>query len=301
MKNICVVGNITRDYLFRAKKLPELDEVSYIDSYNSCIGGRGGVVAMTLGELGAKVRIVTNLPYDKEGDSVKALFENNGISTQGISYKNNADMHRVNIYIGYKEENCISFFVPGKIDMSISPEQGEVIEASDIVYFTTHSRKFNTKAHKYIKDHPIIVYNVTNHMIDSEEYVDCIRSNAKILILNEAEGKKFVKKMGCEAIEELFAHIASLKCIFFTKGKKGSFLYERDKARCKIDSQDAKCISPVGAGDTYAAGILYGIANDWSLLACAKFATKLAAISVSSVNSYPDKEQVQLFVKGSAY
>ena len=60
-----------------------------------------------------------------------------------------------------------------------------------------------------------------------------------------------------------------------------------------VAANEALSTSPVGTGDSYSAGIVYGISQNWSYSDCAKFASELAAISVESHTSYPNIEKVK--------
>ena len=72
--------------------------------------------------------------------------------------------------------------------------------------------------------------------------------------------------------------------------KKGRASYAFEATPCAVET-------PVGAGDAFSAGIVYGMAQEWDAPRSAEFASRLAAISVSSRLTFPDIERTQLLAE----
>lgn len=107
-------------------------------------------------------------------------------------------------------------------------------------------------------------YNVVEENLDFlheivSEYVD-------IVFANEEEARAFT---GLEPEEAL--HLIATKCsIAVVKiGKAGSYIKSGNKMH-RVQSKPANCIDTTGAGDLYAAGFLFGLANNYSLEICGK-------------------------------
>ncbi len=102
-------------------------------------------------------------------------------------------------------------------------------------------------------------YNVVEENLDFlheiiQEYVD-------IVFANEEEARAFTGKEPQEALEIISAYceIAIVKI-----GKDGSFIKSGDTT-VQVQPRLANCIDTTGAGDLYASGFLYGLANGYSL------------------------------------
>ncbi len=106
-----------------------------------------------------------------------------------------------------------------------------------------------------------------------KEYVD-------IVYLNETEAQEFAE-VGVGEEEKALDKIAELVSIAVVKiGKDGSMI-KHDGERIKIMPVAVDTVDTTGAGDSYAAGLLYGIAHGWKLEDAGKlgslFASKVVA------------------------
>jgi len=102
------------------------------------------------------------------------------------------------------------------------------------------------------------------HIVDN--YVD-------LIFANEYEARAFTGKDATEAVKVLSGkcEIAVVKT-----GASGSLIHDGAEM-LKIDAMDVDCIDTTGAGDLYAAGFLYGLANNAPLEKCGLFGTILAS------------------------
>ncbi len=128
-------------------------------------------------------------------------------------------------------------------------------------------------------------YNVVEENIDFlkrivNEYVD-------IIFANEDEARVFTGKNPDEALDIMacMSEIAVVKT-----GKNGSMI-RREKEKYNIKAIKASVIDTTGAGDLYAAGFLYGLANNFSLKKSAKIGSILAGKVIEVIGAkIPDQE-----------
>lgn len=94
-----------------------------------------------------------------------------------------------------------------------------------------------------------------------------------IIFLNEKEATEFTGLAAREAVESLGqkVQIAIVKL-----GERGSLIAHQGKV-ISINPISAKAIDTNGAGDSYAAGFLYGYVLGWNLEQCGKIGSLLAA------------------------
>jgi sugar/nucleoside kinase (ribokinase family) len=98
-----------------------------------------------------------------------------------------------------------------------------------------------------------------------EQYVD-------IVFANEEEARAFTGNEPEEALNLISNHceIAIVKV-----GKDGSFIKSGDET-IQIQPRIANCIDTTGAGDLYASGFLFGLANNYSLEVCGKIGSLIS-------------------------
>ena len=300
MNNIKVscVGNITDDLLLQVDDFPVLDDVAYVNKSVRCMGGRGAIVALILGRASIPTGLLTTMPDISRSYEFIDFLNQNNVCTDGVNISKSAQsLFEAIIAISKQQRNCISFFKPTEILFEVSETQKQFIRNSDIVYFSTHKRAFNkTLLIEASLSSCSIVHNVSSYFLQDKEYIDLMLQKCNVFICNELEAKAFLDTIKIKEIPELFNMAPELDRIFVTKGEDGSFVYEKEGRCLQIEAKPATAVSPVGAGDAYSAGILYGIAQKWSSAHCAKFASELASISVESNETYPDLERLDKLI-----
>jgi 5-dehydro-2-deoxygluconokinase len=87
--------------------------------------------------------------------------------------------------------------------------------------------------------------------------------------------------------------------IVIKHGKDGSIAYTRDEQSHRGSIYPAKVIKTFGAGDSYAAGFLYGLMQGWEVSDCMAFGGAAASIVISShscSDAMPTVEQVNSYI-----
>ena len=107
-------------------------------------------------------------------------------------------------------------------------------------------------------------YNVVEENLDFLNEI--IREYVDIVFANEEEARAFTGKEPEDALIHISGHcdIAVVKI-----GKEGSYVKSGNEV-VQVKPRLANCIDTTGAGDLYAAGFLFGLANDYSLEVCGK-------------------------------
>jgi len=107
---------------------------------------------------------------------------------------------------------------------------------------------------------------------------DVTANFADIIFANEEEASAFTGAKDMEALNLLSNH--SLVSVV-KLGPKGSLIKSGGKV-IKVDVVSADVVNTNGAGDMYAAGLLYGITSGKSIELCGKMASYAASLAVSS-------------------
>lgn len=80
----------------------------------------------------------------------------------------------------------------------------------------------------------------------------------------------------------------SLDAVAITRGPKGALLASKEKQLSLPDSSlDQGAVHPVGAGDSFAAGLLFGIMQGWEPVNCLELANILSSWVVQHVSATP--------------
>lgn len=113
-------------------------------------------------------------------------------------------------------------------------------------------------------------YNVVETNLDFLKRI--IKDHVDIIFANEEEARAFTGMEPEEAIFELgkYCDIAIVKV-----GSKGSLIL-KDGIVTMVEGLKANCIDTTGAGDIYASGFLFGLANNLPIDVCGRIGTILA-------------------------
>ncbi len=94
----------------------------------------------------------------------------------------------------------------------------------------------------------------------------------------------------------------SAQIVIIKHGKEGSIAYAKDGSSHRADSFKAQVVKTFGAGDSYAAGFLYGLMQGWPISDSMRYGSAAAAIVVSShscSDAMPTAQQVNDFIARS--
>jgi len=141
-----------------------------------------------------------------------------------------------------------------------------------IIHAIELAKKHNTLVSIDLADPGVIRRN--------KEFIkNLVLNHADIVFVNEVEAKEFTGLNEEEAVKELGRHV---KIAVVKLGELGSLICHKG-AVTRIDSFPANPVDTTGAGDSYAAGFLYGYCNGWSLSRSGKLGSLLAARVVEKI------------------
>lgn len=166
----------------------------------------------------------------------------------------------------------------------------KTIESCDILYFTgylwdtpsqkeavktalDHAQKANKRIAMSLSDS----FCVNRHI---EDFVSLIKEYVDMVFCNEEELLAVAGKDQWQDALDLV--IDWTDEIILTRGAEGAVVKKKDK-QVDIPSFEVEAIDTTGAGDSFAAGYLYGVTHQYSELAAGKLASYIAAQIVSQV------------------
>ncbi|MBI4153133.1 adenosine kinase [Candidatus Woesearchaeota archaeon] len=143
------------------------------------------------------------------------------------------------------------------------------------------AKKSNIKISLDVSDPGIVERN-------KELLLRTIKHDVDILFANEAEARVLTQKEPEDALNELaqWCDTVAIKL-----GEKGSLIYHNGEM-VMVDAVKVKAVDTTGAGDAYAAGILYGLANNMPMQDAGMLASKLGAKVGSQIGARLEKEEI---------
>jgi len=125
-----------------------------------------------------------------------------------------------------------------------------------------------------------------------EAFRDLVEHHVDILLANEAEICALYRVRDFDAALQRVRGLCEVAAL--TRGPRGSVIVRGDEVRV-IDAQPPDAlVDTTGAGDLYAAGLLFGLSRGLDLASCGRLGSLAAAEVISHVGARPMKPLVQL-------
>ena len=240
-------------------------------------GGSAANTIRSLASLGGNCGYLGKTGNDESGQIFKSELEKKGIKTHiGLSKK---DTGRVMGLISPDSERTMATCLGAAADLSSSDIIPSIFNQYGYLYaegYLVQNHELIKTAFEMAKSRGLVTavdmasYNVVEANLAFLK--ELIVASVDIVFANEEEAAALTGKSPAAALNEIAAmcEIAVVKT-----GRDGS-LVKRGDEKYKIDSIKASAIDTTGAGDSYAAGFLYGLTNGYNLEKCGKIASLVA-------------------------
>jgi len=236
---------------------------------NYCSGGSAANTIVGIADMGGKV----------------AYVGKTGSDNFGLQYA--SELQELGIHFGAEASNettgtCVVLITPDAqrtmltnlgVSATLSPEDidEEALKQAEYVYVEGYL--FAGDSTKAAALHAIALAKANNvkvaltisdpFLIDicRDDFVRLMENDVDLLFCNEDEAKALTGETeSIDAAHAIHKHCAN---VALTLGKNGSIIMHEGKA-IAIESIEVTAIDTTGAGDMYAAGVLYGITNGLS-------------------------------------
>jgi sugar/nucleoside kinase (ribokinase family) len=268
-------------------------------SIKLCPGGSAANTLRGIGLLGGNVILIGKVGNDDHGEfymeemrrhNVKHSTNNNkGITGHAITFITPDSQRTFSTHLGaaveITKEDIVEHDIATSNVLYIEGYQLEGKPQEAALHTIEMAKKHNTKVALDVSDSGVIRRN--------KEMFNNVLQDVDILFSNEDEAQEFTGKPPEEAISILgeVCNIAIIKI-----GAEGSLISHNGEL-IMIDPVSAIAIDTTGAGDTYAAGFLYGYTQGWDLKKAAELGSLMAAKIVELKGVQLDQIKVEEILK----
>ena len=301
---IIVIGSSNYDIVLKTKKIPVAGETVMAGGMLTGFGGKGSNQAMTISRIGGNVRLFTCLGDDVFGTLYMDYFKRSGLNLDYLKVIKNSDNGVAVVNVDSSGRNNIVVF-PGANDF-LKPEL--ILENIEEIYkfpiiITQLEIPVSTvrvlAQHKPEKN--ILILNPSPVDL-SVDYRD-ILEKVDILLPNEIElshlsGKRTGSLKEIKRAADILLK-SGVKNIVITMGDKGVMVKNND-LEVYVRAEKVEAVDTEGAGDVFTGAFTYFYARTYDILKSARFANKIAAISVTrygAQNSIPTSDEISRTVK----
>jgi len=267
-------------------KHKEIIEKISIKNSTEAAGGSAANTIKGVSILGGKSAFMGTIGNDRYGKTYEKLLED--IQVKSILSKNNKNTGTAIICVTPDGERTMMTYLGAASEFREKDVNEESIKNSKILHIegffigNPETEKAVLKAMKIAKangtkismdlsDAGLIRAKIDSFKKLLKEYVD-------VAFVNEHEAKAFTGVEEEDAVHKLaeYCDVAIVKI-----GSKGSLIKHHNKTTYKIPINKVNVVNTNGAGDAYAAGILYSIAHDIPMDKAGKIASYISSQVVS--------------------
>ncbi|PTN04253.1 adenosine kinase [Mangrovibacterium marinum] len=254
-------------------------------------GGSAANTVRGIAQLGAKTAFIGKINADEMGHFFRKSFEDLQIKPHLLT--GNIPSGVAATLISPDSERTFGTYLGAASEMVASELSDELFAPYDYLHiegYLVFNHELIEGILKIAKKNGLIIsldmasFNVVEANLDFlkrlvNDYVD-------IVFANEEEAKAFTGKEPEEALLEI-AEQCSVAVVKI--GKEGS-LIKAGGQQVRVAATTVNVVDTTGAGDVYASGFLYGLANGFSLANCGKLGGMLAAEVIQVVGAkIPDQ------------
>jgi sugar/nucleoside kinase (ribokinase family) len=249
-------------------------------------GGSASNTSVALARLGCNVGFIGKVGHDELGSFYSDDLTNNNVTPHLL--KSDLPSGRCNVLISTDSERTMATYLGAAVTLNADDLNIETFRQYDILHiegYLVQNYDLITRAGQLAKEAGLMVsidlasYNIVAENINFLQ--DFVAKYVDIVFANEEEATTFTQLPAEQAVHAI-AQQASLAIV--KVGAKGSYIKQGDTL-LHIPAEKVKPIDTTGAGDVYAAGFLYGYANNLPLSRCAEIGTLCAAQVIEEIGA----------------
>ena len=254
-------------------------------------GGSAANTIQGLAKLGTGSSYIGKVSKDEYGRFFETKLKEHNINP--VLLKSDTATGRAMALVTKDGERTFATYLGAAVELSADELKEEMFDGYNFFHiegYLVYNHDLMLKAAKLAKSKGLKIsldlasFNVVEDNFDFlktyiNEYVD-------IIFANEEEAKAYTNKEPREALND-FAEICEIAVVKI--GSAGSYIKKGNDV-FKIGVIDANLVDTTGAGDLYAAGFLYGLANNYDLEKSGNIGAILSGKVIEVIGAQMDNE-----------
>ncbi|XBH21178.1 ribokinase [Jonesiaceae bacterium BS-20] len=310
-QQICVIGSINADLTVRAARLPKPGESVAGGPLQVLPGGKSANQAAAAGRLGATVSLVGMVGDDSNGEMLLRSLSANGVRTTSVGCAENIATGTAMITVDDQGENFIiaSPGANGMVGPDLVDAHVDLIESCGVLGLT-----FEVPMAANIRAAEIAANCGTQVVLNPSPFkhppAELLR-HVDVLVVNEHEFGLLLPNSdlrGDITDSARFLAAQGVRSVVITLGSRGAGVLFTGLAEggaagepryAEIAAPKVDAIDTTGCGDAFTGSLMLGLATGQELADSVRTACAVgayAATSLGAQSSYPDSEQLAVFL-----
>ena len=299
MLDVLAIGAANTDYFYKVKKLPSLDEEVNAVSVDRGLGGSAANFAVGCQKLGLKAGFLGCVGRDSEGNELMGEFREFGVDTSAVKRTDS----RTGCFVAITDQrgNKLMTAFPGSSNL-LSEEMVDKkkISGTKLLHITSLSSENAFKALVRAKELALqnnVLVSIDPGYILAERKLYGLRGlidGIDFFFPNKAELKKITGSKTVEGACDILEPLVGTMVV--TLGSMGC-LVSKAGERFMVETNQVKAVDSTGAGDSFAAGFIYGVLKGRPVSECAELGNIAASLCIQSVGARKSQLSGEEFLK----
>lgn len=285
MKKILCAGGVTVDVMILPiEALPESGALLSVENIEMHVGGCAANASVDLQKLGIPVSLVCKVGDDNFGEFIIENIGKCGLDTRGIVVDSHVKTTVSVVCIQRSGQRSFVYLPGSTAKMTADDISLESLDAGDILFITSAllldefdgepcADLLKNAQQKHIFTSMDTSWDISGVWLpkirDSLKYLDLFMPSydESVLLTGEKD---------LDRIADIFLGLGA-KNLIIKMGSEGAFFCEENGTRYTLPTyRNIKAVDSTGAGDSFCAGILAGLAQGWTLEESGRFANAVA-------------------------
>ena len=262
-----------------------------------CSGGSAANTAVGIAAMGGKPAFIGKVADDRLGEVFREDITKSGVHFTTPCLENERPTARCMVIVSPDAQRTMNTYLGACSKLSRKDIDEELIRQTKIVYMEgylwdrpeakdalAYAVELAHKHHRKVSLSLSDPFCVNRHR---DSFLQLIKNGIDILFCNEDEIKAL---FGTDNAEEAFEKCKTLcETVVVTRGAKGACIFSNEGVATIQSENHQSIVDSTGAGDAFAGGFLYGLAQGVSLPAAGKLAALSAAEIIRIWGGRPEK------------
>ena len=253
--------------------------------------------------LGHEVYLVSGVGDDERGRRALQAIDRLGIARDFVQIIPGKPTGTAEVELDPNGRPMFRIARPAAYDfVAISPKlRGSIVQLKpDWIYFGTlfHLADSMLRATLALLDAATSAKRIYDVNLREDNWrlasVEKLAARADVIKLSDSEAEFLDASLGSESEVGSLRHFCERWCdqyhcktVCVTLGERGCVIYH-DRAYTEAPGCKVDVVDTVGAGDAFAAALVHGMGQGWTMLRCAHFANAVAGLVASRPGAIPD-------------
>jgi sugar/nucleoside kinase (ribokinase family) len=291
MDVICV-GNLVADiFASPIDSMPRAGQLKLTDRFLLGVGGCAANTAACLKRLGKDVKVLGKVGKDLFGDFVLKDLERLGIEASGIKRSQTHSTSATFIINVEGEDRRYLHTTGANADFTLADVERSALEGARALYVGGYLAMPRFQMNDLVQLFRAARARSLRTILDvvvpagspvSLEQVGPVLTYTDAFLPNNDEAGRLTGQTDPATQAESLARFNPECAVVITQGKRGA-LARRDTEVIQADRFKVKSVDESGAGDAFAAGLISGLLEEWSLEKILRFASAIGASSTRAL------------------